>query len=144
LQEAADPVSTIFLADGRLETVEVPGNLRIMQRVCTMLDTAIAPMTRRGPQQFPAEAAETLSLENAADPVAKTAARLLPDEAVGRALRATGYLALRDIQVEIDRGIAMLRGRVPTYHQKQLAQAVAQKVNGVRGIANGIEVVCRR
>lgn len=38
----------------------------------------------------------------------------------------------------------MLWGRVPTYHQKQLAQATAQRVEGVCGIANGIEVVCCR
>jgi osmotically-inducible protein OsmY len=115
-----------------------------MQSVCTMFDTAIAPLTRRGPETFPCGAAETLSLEIAADPVAKSAADLAMDEVVKRALRATGYLALRDIQVELDRGIVVLWGRVPTYHQKQLAQAVAQKVSGVRGIANGIEVVCSR
>lgn len=65
-------------------------------------------------------------------------------DAVRCALCATGYHVLREIQIEIDRGIVLLWGRVPTYHQKQLAQATAQQVAGVRGIANGIEVVCCR
>ena len=38
----------------------------------------------------------------------------------------------------------MLWGRVPTYHQKQVAQATVQRLAGVRGVANGIEVVCGR
>jgi len=64
--------------------------------------------------------------------------------AVDRALRATGHPALRDLDIEICRGIVVLWGRVTTYHQKQLAQATAQKVEGVRGIANGLEVDCCR
>jgi osmotically-inducible protein OsmY len=65
-------------------------------------------------------------------------------EAVGQALRATGYPALGRIELEICGGVVVLWGRVPTYHQKQLAQAVAHRVKGVRGIANGIEVLCTR
>ena len=65
-------------------------------------------------------------------------------DAVARALGATGYAALRAIDIEISNGIAVLWGRVPTYYQKQLAQVVAQKVDGVRGIANGVEVMCSR
>ena len=65
-------------------------------------------------------------------------------ETVERALCATGYLAMRSIQVEIERGIVVLWGHVPTYYQKQVAQVTAQRVPGVRGIANGIEVVISR
>lgn len=65
-------------------------------------------------------------------------------EAIERALCASGYPALRSVQVELERGIAVLWGRVPTYYQKQLAQVTVQKLGGVRGVANGIEVICRR
>ena len=65
-------------------------------------------------------------------------------EAVAGALRGTGHPPLRNIEVEICRGIVVLWGRVATYHMKQLAQATAQKVTGVCAIANGIEVVCSR
>jgi osmotically-inducible protein OsmY len=65
-------------------------------------------------------------------------------EAVSQALGSTGYPALRDIHVELEQGIVVLWGYVATYHQKQLAQVTAQRVDGVRGIANGIEVLCCR
>jgi osmotically-inducible protein OsmY len=77
---------------------------------------------------------------------AQTSAESSPDrtlgEAVARALRATGLPALRGIEVDVSRGVVVLWGRVPTYYQKQLAQATAQKFEGVLRIANGIEVVC--
>ena len=65
-------------------------------------------------------------------------------EAVVRALRATGHPALRGLGIEICGGVVVLWGRVPNYYQKQLAQVVAQKVGGVQGIANGLEVICCR
>ena len=65
-------------------------------------------------------------------------------ELVGRALRATGFPALRNVDIEINRDLVILRGRLPSYHQKQLAQASAQQVQGVCGIVNHIEVIsCR-
>jgi osmotically-inducible protein OsmY len=63
-------------------------------------------------------------------------------QAVRSALRSTGHAPLRDLDVEICRGVVVLWGRVPTYYQKQLAQVTAQQVEGVRAIANGLEVVC--
>ena len=73
-----------------------------------------------------------------------------PDPAAGliasvaKALRSSGYHSLRDVTVEVENGVLLLWGRVPSYHEKQLAQAIAQRVEGVRGIANGLEVVCVR
>jgi hypothetical protein len=109
-----------------------------------MLDTIIAPDTRRDRMIVSAGALQKIDLLKSADPRAKGDLDLALIDAVGVAIRATGLPALRNIQIEIDRGTVVLWGRVPTYHQKQLAQAVAQKVEGVRGVANGIEVVCRR
>jgi hypothetical protein len=63
-------------------------------------------------------------------------------DAVRTALRGTGHSHLRELEVEICRGVVVLWGRVPTYYQKQLAQVTAQQVHGVHGIANGLEVVC--
>ena len=59
-----------------------------------------------------------------------------------RALREAGFPALRDLEIEVTRGVVILWGKVPTYHQKQLAQATVQKLDGIRGIANGIDVIC--
>lgn len=65
-------------------------------------------------------------------------------EPVRDALHSSGYSALRRIEIEIHRGTVVLWGRVPTYHLKQLAQWCVQQVTGVRGVGNGLEVVCSR
>jgi osmotically-inducible protein OsmY len=65
-------------------------------------------------------------------------------EAVNLALCGLGYPRLRDLNIQMCDGLLVLRGWVSTYHQKQLAQATAQRVDGVREIANEVEVVCDR
>ncbi len=56
-------------------------------------------------------------------------------------LNDSGYAALSyvDSRVSGD-GEVVLEGSVPTYHLKQLAQAVAQRVAGVRRIENRLAV----
>lgn len=73
---------------------------------------------------------------------------LAPDaaliDAVEQALRSSGYLALRQVEVELSAGVVILWGRVPSYHQKQFAQSIVQRVAGVQSVANGLDVVCCR
>lgn len=64
--------------------------------------------------------------------------------AVEESLRSSGYPALRQVEIEICAGVVVLWGSVPSYHQKQLAQSLAQRVPGVNSIANGLEVICCR
>jgi len=64
--------------------------------------------------------------------------------AVGRALRATGYPALRDLAIEVCGGVVVLGGCVPSYHQKQLAQATVQRLAPERVVANAVEVISGR
>ncbi len=59
-----------------------------------------------------------------------------------RALRSSPYLALRNVSCECRAGVLTLRGCLPTYYLKQVAQAVAARIDGVRQIVNEIEVVC--
>jgi osmotically-inducible protein OsmY len=56
-------------------------------------------------------------------------------------LGASGYLALRRIRCECDGGVLCLRGCVPSQYLKQVAQAIAAAVEGVRRVDNRIEVV---
>jgi osmotically-inducible protein OsmY len=65
-------------------------------------------------------------------------------DAVYAALRSTGHPHLRDLEIEVSNGVIVLWGRVATFYQKQLAQVSVQKVHGVRGVANGLEVICQR
>ena len=57
------------------------------------------------------------------------------------ALRQSAYLELRGVDCDFSSGVLTLRGRVPSYHLKQLAQASVADVPGVVEIHNRVEVV---
>jgi len=50
------------------------------------------------------------------------------------------YLTLRGVHCDLHEGIAVLRGQVPTYYLKQVAQTLAAQVEGVTTIVNRITV----
>ena len=62
-------------------------------------------------------------------------------ERVERALRATGYGALRTVRVSVNARVVILGGRVSSYYLKQVAQATALAVPGAHQIRNGLDVV---
>jgi hypothetical protein len=53
----------------------------------------------------------------------------------------SGYLAHRDVTCVVSDGVLYLRGRVPSYYLKQVAQEIAAGVEGVRLVINRIEVI---
>jgi osmotically-inducible protein OsmY len=55
-------------------------------------------------------------------------------------LRSNGYSALKNVRCTFEEGSLILRGFVPTYYLKQLAQHAVAKVDGVEWIDNQIEV----
>jgi osmotically-inducible protein OsmY len=58
-----------------------------------------------------------------------------------QALHQTGYLPLRNLDVQVDTGCIRLVGTVRTYHLKQLAQSAVKHVPGIGRIVNDIDVV---
>jgi osmotically-inducible protein OsmY len=60
------------------------------------------------------------------------------------ALRRSSYFELHDISCEFSGGILTLRGCVPSYHLKQLAQASVAEVPGIVEVHNRVEVVSPR
>jgi osmotically-inducible protein OsmY len=56
------------------------------------------------------------------------------------ALECNPYLARRTLRFETSEGRVTLRGVVGTYFQKQMAQEAIRHVDGVREIANELEV----
>jgi osmotically-inducible protein OsmY len=56
-------------------------------------------------------------------------------------LRKSPYLALSKVSCEYHDGVLTLRGCLPRYHLKQIAQEVVAEVPGVEHIENQIEVV---
>jgi osmotically-inducible protein OsmY len=61
-------------------------------------------------------------------------------KSVQRSLEKSGYHVLRTISFSCERGVLFLRGQLPTYFHKQLAQEAVRRIDGVRRIVNQIEV----
>ena len=59
-------------------------------------------------------------------------------------LRRSSYFELRGVCCDFSGGVLTLRGRVPSYHLKQLAQADVAEVPGVIEVDNRVEVVAPR
>ncbi len=76
----------------------------------------------------------------AAAPFAPNPDDLRLAERVGRALRATGYGPLRDVEVTARARLVVLRGRVPSYYMKQVAQTIALAVAGAQDVRNHLDV----
>jgi osmotically-inducible protein OsmY len=63
---------------------------------------------------------------------------------VEQAIRATGYPALRNVEVCERQAVVVLAGPVPTYYLKQVAQAASLTVAGVGHVQNDLEVITLR
>jgi hypothetical protein len=59
---------------------------------------------------------------------------------IRRRLCSAGHWALRSIECEYSQGEVVLRGRVPTYYMKQVAQSVLLADPDVDTVVNLIEV----
>jgi osmotically-inducible protein OsmY len=60
--------------------------------------------------------------------------------AVAARLRASSYASLRGVFCQCRGGVLILRGRLPSFYLKQVAQAAAGGLEGVSRIDNHIEV----
>jgi len=56
-------------------------------------------------------------------------------------LRRNGHLLHQNISCDYHEGVLILRGTVPSYHLKQVAQAVVASLDEVAQIENRMEVV---
>jgi osmotically-inducible protein OsmY len=59
---------------------------------------------------------------------------------VAARLRRSGYPFLRAISCQVHDGVTVLSGTVPTFHLKQLAQALASHTPGIQQIENRLLV----
>ena len=58
-----------------------------------------------------------------------------------RALHSGPYPALKKLSCDYRGGVLVLRGCLPSYYLKQLAQEVVAHLEGVEGVDNQIQVV---
>jgi osmotically-inducible protein OsmY len=61
-------------------------------------------------------------------------------ELAQRRLRESSY-CVRNISCAYDEGVLTLRGHVHSFYLKQIVQALAEKVDGVRQVVNLVDVV---
>jgi osmotically-inducible protein OsmY len=61
-------------------------------------------------------------------------------EAARRRLKRSPYPAIRDLSCQFERGTLVLRGCLPSYYQKQLAQVAVIGLEGVVEVVNEAEV----
>jgi hypothetical protein len=59
-------------------------------------------------------------------------------------LRSNSYLALKNVSCEYSEGTLTLRGCLPSYYLKQMAQTAVARIDGVKRIVNEIEVIGSR
>jgi hypothetical protein len=65
-----------------------------------------------------------------------------PQAVAERGLRSSRYPALKTVSCDYQDGVLVLRGRLPSYYLKQIAQeVVAHQVKGVGRLDNQIQVV---
>ena len=60
--------------------------------------------------------------------------------AIEQALAANPYWSIRQLVCQIDRDRISLKGTVPSYYLKQIAQAIAAKVVGAECVCSEINV----
>ena len=56
------------------------------------------------------------------------------------ALSESSYLSRNDLSVETEKGYVRLKGTVETFFQKQMAQELLRRVDGVERIENQLQV----
>src|SRR5262245_24327609 len=64
-----------------------------------------------------------------------------PQTVAERGLRSSRYSALQHVSCDCRGGVLVLRGCLPTYYLKQVAQEVVAHLEGVEGVENQIQVV---
>jgi osmotically-inducible protein OsmY len=62
------------------------------------------------------------------------------EEAATECLLKSPYHAVRKVFCQYDHGTLFLRGRLPSFHQKQVAQEAIARVEGVTQVINRIAV----
>jgi hypothetical protein len=66
--------------------------------------------------------------------------RLLSEDLIQDRFHRSPYLPLRYIECRLNDGVLILRGRVPTFYLKQLAQTIGHSLKGIRLVVNELRV----
>ncbi len=59
---------------------------------------------------------------------------------IDQAISGSPHLCGRHLMVETEKDTVVVRGKVETYYQKQMAQEIVRRIEGVQKIDNQLEV----
>lgn len=62
------------------------------------------------------------------------------DRQLGDSLRGYFFFAAQRVSCEFHEGVVILRGHVGSFHEKQMAQELARRVDGVKMVVNRLVV----
>jgi osmotically-inducible protein OsmY len=65
---------------------------------------------------------------------------IMLDEKISTALRTNPYIPSRNLRFETSEGKVTLHGQVSSWYQKQMAQEMLLRLDGVDGVENRLEV----
>jgi hypothetical protein len=63
------------------------------------------------------------------------------EQAARERLAKTGYPTLEEVECSFHKGRMILRGQVPSYYHKQLAQEALRNATHVKQVINDLEVI---
>ena len=81
------------------------------------------------------------NLASAEPPTPTRTPRPGPEELAEGCLRRNPYLALKSVSCEWRDGVLVLRGCLPSYYLKQVAQEVVARLEGVQAVDNQLQVM---
>lgn len=65
-------------------------------------------------------------------------------EQAERTIRCNSFPAMKNLSCELEGSTLILRGCVPTYYLRELAETTVSHLPGVERVVNEIEVLCSR
>lgn len=65
---------------------------------------------------------------------------IMLDERVSTALKDNPYVSTRNLRFETSEGCVRLHGRVTSWYQKQMAQEMLMRMEGIELVENNLEV----
>lgn len=65
---------------------------------------------------------------------------MILDEKISTALKSNPYISSRNLRFETSEGCVRLHGRVSSWYQKQMAQELLMRTEGITSVENHLEV----
>lgn len=83
-------------------------------------------------------ASEVISSHSTASP---NRIKAVPETIARSALDHSAYREIRDLRLQVNQGVAVLRGTLPSYYLKQVAQTTLASTAGIDRVVDHVRIV---